>query len=264
MKFRYTVFCALSVLMHTAPVCAVKKEHTSVKKVDKNSLAELIKTSKKIVVIDVFATWCSPCKLMAPIFDEVAQSMGTQYDCVKVDLDEVDDFIKRYKVTSVPTILIFKDGKELGRSAGYKDAAALMAKIEEIAQGPKTTKRLPQEALNQRLFEAIQNGDLDELKTAIQAGADVNAQYEEGTTPVVLTIAFTGMHHEKSVQMLKILLDAGASLSFAGPQNPHNESIENIMATMINNTASMLDTFKQMDNVIKCHAAHKSAITKNN
>lgn len=262
MNVLYVLLCAAALLSPLAQLDAAKKDLLLVKKVDKNSLAEMINTSKKIVVVDVFATWCSPCKLMTPIFEEVAQDLGNGYEWVKVDLDEVDDCVKRYKVTSVPTILIFKDGKELGRSVGYKDAAALTLKIEEIVKGVNTIKRMPQETLNQRLFEAIQNGNLDELKELIDAGADVNVQYEEGTTPVILTIAFTGMHHEKSLQMLKILLDAGASLTFTGQQNPENESLENIMATMIDNTASMLDTFKQMDNLIKCHTTQKSANTK--
>ncbi|MFZ5954205.1 MAG: thioredoxin [Candidatus Dependentiae bacterium] len=241
---------------------AAKKDTHLVKKLDKSSLIQAIAKSKKIVVVDVFATWCSPCKLMGPIFEEVAAQLGDNYEFVKVDFDEVDSCVKEYKVTSVPTIIVFKDGKELGRSAGYKDAEALKAKIEEIAQGPVSVKRMPKEQLNQKLFEAIQLADITTMKELIEAGADVNAQYEQGTTPVILTIAFAGMHHEKSIEMLKILLDAGASLDFVGPQNPNNESLESMVEMMINNTSRILETFKQMDSLIK-ERTKKSSDSKN-
>ncbi|BDC35284.1 hypothetical protein Noda2021_12420 [Candidatus Dependentiae bacterium Noda2021] len=253
--------CTFSLLLLATPLVHAAKE-TAVRKLNKSSLSNTIATSSKIVVVDVFATWCSPCKLMGPVFEEVSAQLGDAYEFVKVDFDEVDSCSKEFKVSSVPTILVFKDGKELGRTAGYKDAATLKAKIEELAKGAKEVTRLSQEQLNVQLLEAIQQADVDGLKKAIASGADVNAEYDQGTTPVVWALAFTGMHHEKCVEMLKVLLDAGASLEITGPANPTNQTIDQMVDMMIDNATKTLNAFKQIEGVVKEHSSKTKKVVK--
>lgn len=62
------------------------------------------------VLVDFFATWCGPCKVMAPILDEVAQEVQGTAEVYKVDVDQARTLAQRYNIMSVPTLLVFKDG----------------------------------------------------------------------------------------------------------------------------------------------------------
>ncbi len=62
------------------------------------------------VLVDFFATWCGPCKVMAPILDEVAQEVGVLAKVYKVDVDQDHDLAQRYNIMSVPTLIVFKNG----------------------------------------------------------------------------------------------------------------------------------------------------------
>ncbi|CCE64302.1 hypothetical protein TPHA_0H00940 [Tetrapisispora phaffii CBS 4417] len=75
----------------------------------------------KLVVVDFFATWCGPCKMISPMVDKFA----VEYDAAeyyKVDVDEVGDIAQKYDVTAMPTFLYFKDGKEIARVVGANPA----------------------------------------------------------------------------------------------------------------------------------------------
>lgn len=73
--------------------------------------------SEGTVVIDYFATWCGPCKMLSPRVDEVAEEF-TNVKFAKVDIDEQVELAIIYKVQSVPTLLLFKDGEMVGKSIG--------------------------------------------------------------------------------------------------------------------------------------------------
>ena len=82
----------------------------SVLNITEDNFEELVIKSGKTCVVDMFATWCGPCKMMSPIIDEIAEENG---DIVvgKVDVDENGDLAMEYGVMSIPTILIFKNGE---------------------------------------------------------------------------------------------------------------------------------------------------------
>ena len=77
--------------------------------------------SKGSVVVDFFAPWCGPCKMLAPVIDQLAESYDGKVKICKVDIDENQRVTNNFRVQSVPTIVFFKDGKEIGRSSGYRD-----------------------------------------------------------------------------------------------------------------------------------------------
>ena len=77
---------------------------------------ELIKGKK--VVIDFFANWCGPCKMLAPIFEEVSNELS-DIKFAKVDIDEVEDLPKMFGIMSIPTLLIFEEGKLVKKISGY-------------------------------------------------------------------------------------------------------------------------------------------------
>lgn len=71
-----------------------------------------------VVVVDFFANWCGPCKMLAPIFEELGNEMdGVKF--VKVDVDQSPDVAMTYKVASIPTVIVFKDGEKVASNVGF-------------------------------------------------------------------------------------------------------------------------------------------------
>jgi thioredoxin 1 len=81
--------------------------------------------SNKTVLVDFFATWCAPCKTMAPILSEVKQKLGDDVTIVKIDIDKNPQVARKYQVQSVPTLIIFKDGLTKWRKSGVIPAREL-------------------------------------------------------------------------------------------------------------------------------------------
>ena len=75
-------------------------------------------SADKPVVVDFFATWCGPCKLIAPILDQLADEIADQAKIVKMDVDQDKPMAIQYEVKSVPTLLIFKNGEAVDRIVG--------------------------------------------------------------------------------------------------------------------------------------------------
>ncbi len=91
---------------------------------------EIIKSSKPTLV-DFFATWCGPCKMQSPILERVKTRIGDEGNIVKVDIDKNAELAARYRVQSVPTLILFKDGEAVWRTVGVQQADLLEAKIRE-------------------------------------------------------------------------------------------------------------------------------------
>ena len=85
---------------------------------------ELIQSSKP-VLIDFYAEWCGPCKVMKSHLLDVAERMGDNAKIVTVDIDKEKDLAERFRIQSVPTLIIFKQGKQLWRQSGVISANAL-------------------------------------------------------------------------------------------------------------------------------------------
>lgn len=74
----------------------------------------------KPTVVDFFATWCGPCKMLSPILEKVEQDSNGEFNVVKVDVDESYDIAKKYGIMSVPTMIIFKEGEEQEKIVGLR------------------------------------------------------------------------------------------------------------------------------------------------
>lgn len=92
---------------------------------------EEVLNSKGVVVVDFFATWCAPCKMLAPVLEEL-QSEMENVKIVKVDVDESPEAATKYGVQSIPTIKIFKDGADVETKVGFMPKELLKESIEEI------------------------------------------------------------------------------------------------------------------------------------
>ncbi len=89
-----------------------------VEQVNKEKFDELLKGDKP-VVCDFFATWCGPCRMLAPVIDGLSQSFGDKAVFVKVDVDENAELSVRYGIMSIPLVAIFKNGELAAKSLGY-------------------------------------------------------------------------------------------------------------------------------------------------
>jgi thioredoxin 1 len=79
--------------------------------------------AKGTSVVDFYATWCGPCKMLDPILEKVVQQPGTGINLVKVDIDAMGDLASQYQVTSVPTVMLFRDGKAIKQFIGVREEA---------------------------------------------------------------------------------------------------------------------------------------------
>jgi thioredoxin 1 len=70
------------------------------------------------VIVDFHALWCSPCKIQSPILKEVANELGDRIRVIKIDVDQNSEIASRYNIQSVPTLIIFKNGKQIWRQSG--------------------------------------------------------------------------------------------------------------------------------------------------
>ncbi|MEM1282245.1 MAG: thioredoxin [Chlamydiota bacterium] len=95
---------------------------------DDNFEAEI---SSGVTLVDFFADWCGPCRMIAPIVEELANEMNGKAKVGKLDIESSQNVTAKYQVTSIPTIILFKDGEEANRVVGVRDKAALQSLIEE-------------------------------------------------------------------------------------------------------------------------------------
>ena len=92
--------------------------------------AEVLDNSKPVIV-DFWAEWCGPCRMVAPVLDEIAAEYGEKVDVVKVNVEESGDTAMEYDITSNPAIYLFKDGQVVKKSVGARPKQALIADFEE-------------------------------------------------------------------------------------------------------------------------------------
>ena len=90
---------------------------------------ELVLKADKPVMVDFWATWCGPCKMLSPTIDDIAKN-SEDILVGKVDADEHPGLVMDHGVMSIPTVIVFKDGKEYKRSVGVQTQAALLAMLD--------------------------------------------------------------------------------------------------------------------------------------
>ena len=93
-----------------------------------DNFAELLE-SEKLVIVDFWATWCGPCRMLSPILDEVEEEMQEKIQVVKVNVDDADEIAAQYRIMSIPTLLFFKNGEIVEKTVGAMPKNVLVEKI---------------------------------------------------------------------------------------------------------------------------------------
>jgi thioredoxin 1 len=96
------------------------------------SFAEEIASADKPVVVDFWAEWCGPCKMIAPVLDEVAAENTDKITVAKVNVDEHPDLARQFDIMSIPTMIVFQDGQPVHRFQGASGKAGLLQNLSEF------------------------------------------------------------------------------------------------------------------------------------
>jgi len=91
-----------------------------------------VATSQLPVVVDFYAPWCGPCRMLAPVLDAISQKYVGRARFVKVNVDDAPELAERFSVSGVPTLLFVRDGKEVDRVVGFVPPQMIAAKIERL------------------------------------------------------------------------------------------------------------------------------------
>lgn len=97
-----------------------------------DSFAEDVLASDRPVLVDFWATWCGPCKMVAPVLEEIASEKADQLVVAKMDVDANPATARDFQVISIPTMIVFQGGEAVKRIVGAKGKAALLRELEDI------------------------------------------------------------------------------------------------------------------------------------
>ena len=89
---------------------------------------------KGYALVDFWATWCPPCRMMAPVLESAEQQLGDKINFVKVDVDEQQQLAAKFDIMSIPTLVVFKDGKPVKRMSGYRPLDTFVEELKSAVE----------------------------------------------------------------------------------------------------------------------------------
>ncbi len=103
-----------------------------VKRLNSNNFQEEVIQESKVVLVDFYADWCGPCKMMSPIVDDIANELDGVVKVCKLNVDESQDLAIQYNVMSIPTLIIFKNGKAVETLVGLREKGEILNILKSI------------------------------------------------------------------------------------------------------------------------------------
>lgn len=91
------------------------------------------KTKGKVLLVDFWASWCAPCRMMAPVLNDVASELNGNSHVGKIDIQQYQNLATEFKIRNIPTMVLFKDGKEVNRFVGIKSKEFLLKEIAKVS-----------------------------------------------------------------------------------------------------------------------------------
>jgi thioredoxin 1 len=101
-------------------------------KTNTNAFDKDVMQSAMPVLVDFYATWCGPCKMLGPVLEALAQQYQGRATIVKVDIDESPELAERFGITAVPTLMVFKGGQRVQQTQGYQSQRNLAAMLDAV------------------------------------------------------------------------------------------------------------------------------------
>lgn len=102
-----------------------------VKQINDSIFEQEVLSSDKPTIVDFWASWCGPCKMLSPVIDELSEELGEKVKFVKVNVDDNPLSSTQYRVASIPTVMIFKDGKVVDTLVGFRPKQSMKTSIEK-------------------------------------------------------------------------------------------------------------------------------------
>jgi len=103
------------------------------KVINSNEFNNEVLNGSEVVLIDFFAEWCGPCKMLAPAVEELSKEMTGKAKVFKVDVDKSTDIARKYGIMGVPTVMIFKDGVAVDKLVGFQPKTILKSRLEKYS-----------------------------------------------------------------------------------------------------------------------------------
>lgn len=100
--------------------------------VKKSNFQEEVISADKLVLVDLYATWCTPCKALAPVLEELADKYADKIKVVKVNVDEEESIAVKFGIASIPTVIFFKNGQTAASFVGLRSASEIEKVIEKL------------------------------------------------------------------------------------------------------------------------------------
>jgi len=109
----------------------MKEGNIMAKVINSGEFKDEVLNSNDVVLIDFFAEWCGPCKMLSPIVEELSKEMEGKAKVFKVDVDKSGDIAQKYGIMGVPTVIVFKNGTAVDKMVGFQPKEVLKSKVEQ-------------------------------------------------------------------------------------------------------------------------------------
>jgi len=103
----------------------------SVTTLNSDNFDSFVKNSTKPILIDFWASWCGPCRMLSPVVDQISEENSEKYSVAKVNIDDEPDLATQFKVMSIPTLIVIKNGKVTNMAVGVKPKETILKMLEE-------------------------------------------------------------------------------------------------------------------------------------